>query len=829
MSEGAQPVHLDVACHAASASALDVARVERDPAPAASCSSDAQAGGSEDGRSSGADADEGFPDLLLARRLGEDADGDGSEARAPDGGWGWIVVAAAFVTNLIADGVTFTFGIVYVDLLKYFKEGKSKTAWIGGLFMAMPLLSGPIASYLTDRFGCRRVCIFGAVLSAVGFIISSFAHSIELLIVTFGIVSGFGLALCYVAAVVIVAYYFDKRRSLATGLSVCGSGIGTFVFAPLTASLITEYGWRGTTLILAGLFLNIAVCGALMRDLKWTKAKSRALRKDRQRRLRQKRSGKSLRSAALSADCMGAQPPAPAAAAAPPAPAAAAAAPVGSAAAAAAAAVAAAAGGSCSSARELRRLLQRGDAAPGYVVNKAPPQQNSIPVNSYNDEVNRHFNSVLNIPTYVCNGEKVPLEVLELLSANQSEYRVHLKKYANQQHHPSTSIQDNTNPNQILEGKEFSPKDKKWSPLVVIPHPSTQQNSSMLHRSECEKSSEQWPKNATKEEAFQWWVKKSHENNQYQQRRTTQYLRNLQVHRHSLIYRSAVLKIRRSRLRASSCPDIYRNSMTQTIHEEKDEWFSCLGDLRDVIADMVDFSHFTDVRFVLFAISNFLLYSWYDVPYVFITDKAIEMGYSEPDASFLISILGILNMLGVIVLGWAGDQSWVNAGVVYAICMAICGVVTGLVPLLSSYTGLCIVAGGFGLSISANYSLASIILVELITLDRFTNAYGLLLLVQGIANLIGPPLAGWLYDISGDYDLSFYLAGFFIILCGILLIVLPAMKWINFCWNGQLKRKSTTPVRIHFSQNIFCTKENSLNSNSSKANNTRSSKTNINV
>ncbi|GLH04103.1 Uncharacterized protein GBIM_09884 [Gryllus bimaculatus] len=731
MSEGAQPVHLDVACHAAPGSALD------DPAPAAGCSSDAQAGGSEDGRSSSADADEGFPDLLLARRLGED--GDGSEARAPDGGWGWIVVAAAFVTNLIADGVTFTFGIVYVDLLKYFKEGKSKTAWIGGLFMAMPLLSGPIASYLTDRFGCRRVCIFGAVLSAVGFIISSFAHSIELLIVTFGIVSGFGLALCYVAAVVIVAYYFDKRRSLATGLSVCGSGIGTFVFAPLTASLITEYG------------------------------------------------------------------------------------------AAAAAAVAAAAGGSCSSARELRRLLQRGDAAPGYIVNKAPPQQNNIPVNSYNDEVNRHFNSVLNIPTYVCNGEKVPLEVLELLSANQSEYRVHLKKYANQQHHPSTSIQDNTNPNQILEGKEFSPKDKKWSPLVVIPHPSTQQNSSMLYRSECEKSSEQWPKNATKEEAFQWWVKKSHENNQYQQRRTTQYLRNLQVHRHSLIYRSAVLKIRRSRLRASSCPDIYRNSMTQTIHEEKDEWFSCLGDLRDVIADMVDFSHFTDVRFVLFAISNFLLYSWYDVPYVFITDKAIEMGYSEPDASFLISILGILNMLGVIVLGWAGDQSWVNAGVVYAICMAICGVVTGLVPLLSSYTGLCIVAGGFGLSISANYSLASIILVELITLDRFTNAYGLLLLVQGIANLIGPPLAGWLYDISGDYDLSFYLAGFFIILCGILLIVLPAMKWINFCWNGQLKRKSTTPVRIHFSQNIFCTKENSLNSNSSKANNTRSSKTNINV
>jgi MFS family permease len=79
---------------------------------------------------------------------------------------------------------------------------------------------------------------------------------------------------------------------------------------------------------------------------------------------------------------------------------------------------------------------------------------------------------------------------------------------------------------------------------------------------------------------------------------------------------------------------------------------------------------------------------------------------------------------------------------IYALCMAVCGMMTAIMPFLASYTGLCIVAGGFGLSIAANYSMASIILVELITLERFTNAYGLLLLVQGLANLVGPPLAG---------------------------------------------------------------------------------------
>lgn len=98
-------------------------------------------------------------------------------------------------------------------------------------------------------------------------------------------------------------------------------------------------------------------------------------------------------------------------------------------------------------------------------------------------------------------------------------------------------------------------------------------------------------------------------------------------------------------------------------------------------------------------------------------------------------------MIGEIVLGWAGDRF--NANLVYAGCMFLCGAVTALVPLLTSnIVALYVVSGAFGLFIAANYSLTSIILVELITIERFTNAYGLLLLVQGIANLVGPPLAG---------------------------------------------------------------------------------------
>ena len=86
------------------------------------------------------------------------------------------------------------------------------------------------------------------------------------------------------------------------------------------------------------------------------------------------------------------------------------------------------------------------------------------------------------------------------------------------------------------------------------------------------------------------------------------------------------------------------------------------------------------------------------------------------------------------------------------------------------------ISGIFGFAISANYSLTSPILVNIVSIDEFTNAYGLLLLTQGVSNLIGPPFAGYLYDISLVWYYSFSLGGIFILISGLLLVILPSIK-----------------------------------------------------
>lgn len=106
---------------------------------------------------------------------------------------------------------------------------------------------------------------------------------------------------------------------------------------------------------------------------------------------------------------------------------------------------------------------------------------------------------------------------------------------------------------------------------------------------------------------------------------------------------------------------------------------------------------------------------------------------------------------------------------------------------IKSYYTLLALGIIFGLTFASSFSFIPIILVHLVDLDDFTCAYGLVLLVQGCGNLVGPPLAAFIYDISGrwvfllifffnskfnyfffSWDETFYAAGFFIIIAGTL-------------------------------------------------------------
>ena len=168
---------------------------------------------------------------------------------------------------LFSDGIAYTFGVLLGPLVVAFDSNRGTVSWVGSLLAGVYLMSGPIVGGLVNKFGCRPVCICGSVVACVGLCLSTLSPNVPILMLTYGVIGGFGLGLIYLPAVVAVGYYFESKRALATGISVCGSGVGTFLFAPLATHLLDTYGWKGSNLIFAGLCLNCAIFGALMRPL----------------------------------------------------------------------------------------------------------------------------------------------------------------------------------------------------------------------------------------------------------------------------------------------------------------------------------------------------------------------------------------------------------------------------------------------------------------------------------------------------------------------------------------------------------------------------------
>jgi hypothetical protein len=60
----------------------------------------------------------------------------------PDGGWGWVIVAASFFCNLVVDGIIFAFGMFLSNISETFNESKAKVSIIGSLLAGFYLMVG---------------------------------------------------------------------------------------------------------------------------------------------------------------------------------------------------------------------------------------------------------------------------------------------------------------------------------------------------------------------------------------------------------------------------------------------------------------------------------------------------------------------------------------------------------------------------------------------------------------------------------------------------------------------------------------------------------------
>lgn len=107
----------------------------------------------------------------------------------------------------------------------------------------------------------------GITLLAVGYISASFSTRVWQLYIGQGALVGLGVGFTYIPSIAIISQWFQKRRSLANGISAAGSGIGGLIFSFMTEAVIQNvslaWSFRVTALVSCSMLL---VATAVMKN-----------------------------------------------------------------------------------------------------------------------------------------------------------------------------------------------------------------------------------------------------------------------------------------------------------------------------------------------------------------------------------------------------------------------------------------------------------------------------------------------------------------------------------------------------------------------------------
>jgi OFA family oxalate/formate antiporter-like MFS transporter len=158
------------------------------------------------------------------------------------GGFRWLLVAAGLLLQ-------FSIGAVYawsvfggaLEKAEPWQLSKVRAALPFEVTIGMIFIGSYVGGRLQDARGPRIVALMGGVVYAVGILLASFTNGEDdywLLILGYGVISGFGLGVAYIVPIAMLQKWFPDRKGLITGLAVGGFGFGAVLTSPVAQALI---------------------------------------------------------------------------------------------------------------------------------------------------------------------------------------------------------------------------------------------------------------------------------------------------------------------------------------------------------------------------------------------------------------------------------------------------------------------------------------------------------------------------------------------------------------------------------------------------------------
>jgi len=176
----------------------------------------------------------------------------------------WLIAASAVFIHL-SIGAAYAYSVYTQPLVETQEWSMASVTTAFTIMMVLGGGSAALFGKFVERSGPRKSAMLAAILFGLGQAGSGFAISMDSLtgfLLTYGLLSGFGLGIGYISPVSTLVKWFPDKRGLATGMAVLGFGTGALITAPVAASLIESIGISNTFYILGGSYFILMMLGA---------------------------------------------------------------------------------------------------------------------------------------------------------------------------------------------------------------------------------------------------------------------------------------------------------------------------------------------------------------------------------------------------------------------------------------------------------------------------------------------------------------------------------------------------------------------------------------
>ncbi len=176
-------------------------------------------------------------------------------------GW-WLAAIAGFVMIITSVPIFHAMTVWAVAMEAHFGWSRVQLGFALSLTRVEGSISGPIAGYLTDRFGARVMVFTGLLILAGGFFLFSQVQNLWMFYLAFFIMSLGNGQSGWLPMMTLMNNWFSRRRSTAMAMTMTGMGLGALILVPAIAWAVDpdedRLGWRLTAGILGAVVVASA-------------------------------------------------------------------------------------------------------------------------------------------------------------------------------------------------------------------------------------------------------------------------------------------------------------------------------------------------------------------------------------------------------------------------------------------------------------------------------------------------------------------------------------------------------------------------------------------